>query len=154
MILAANYLLASLYMQDYFPGEDFTDVDSSLDEDSYGEDVSRENEDGATSSEDEKPCDTANCVGISFNPAKQKNKAWFDSNNEEKYRLVIKFVTEALNCNDVISSSAACRRNSLSYQIKDDSNMESTNQNTANANDNIQRNSGTPFTQYICEVDL
>lgn len=54
MILAANYLLASLYMQDYFPGEDFTDVDSSLDEDSYGEDVSRENEDGATSSEDEK----------------------------------------------------------------------------------------------------
>lgn len=32
--------------------------------------------------------------------------------------------------------------------------MESTNQNTANANDNIQRNSGTPFTQYGDVVTL
>ena len=54
MILAANYLLASLYMQDYFPGEDSADVDSNLDEDSYGGDVSHETENGSTSSDDEK----------------------------------------------------------------------------------------------------
>ncbi|XP_065071675.1 erythroid differentiation-related factor 1-like isoform X2 [Rhopilema esculentum] len=109
LTLAAHYLLAQLYMQDFFSADDDSnDGKPSFEEEGFDDNFANEAE-GFTRASDDEKVNEGYRVLVDARKQNYQANAWLNATKEEKCRMTIKFIVKALQSYNVVSSRAGKR---------------------------------------------